>query len=242
MLDQPHDHVRWEKHVAKQVTVWQVRHSEKQSHGLKLPENWAALTVAFSRLHGAGGDDVAHELGALLNWPVYDRELVHFIAENAHVRTQVVESFDEKKRSEIDTWLQSSLSSNMLGNDLYAKHLLHVLATLSEHGQAIVIGRGSPMVVKPEKGFRVLVVAPLLWRGHRIAQKRGISTKEALEVIHKVDNERMAFVQKYFRRNPNDAELYDLVINTSQLTPPQAARVILTALEQKAGSAYPAIQ
>ena len=240
MLDHASDPVRWEKHVAKQVTIWQVRHGDQADQTeCPLPANWRGLTVAFSRLHGAGGDDVAQELGTLLNWPVYDRELVDFIAQNAHVRSRVVESFDEKKKSEIETWLQTTFSHEMMGIDRYGKHLLTVLATLTEHGQAILIGRGSTCILKPEQGLRVLISGPIQWRAERLAQKRGLSTKEAMAIIQKVDGERMAFVQKYFHRNPNDPDQYDLVINTCHFSAGQAARIILTALEQKAGAPYP---
>jgi len=239
MPDHSLDPVRWEKHVAKQVTIWQVRKGERSdADKSQPPTSWNRFCVAVSRLHGAGGDDVAHELGCLLHWPVYDRELVHFIAENAHVRSQVVESFDEKRRSEIETWLQTTFSHEMLGIDRYGKHLLAVLATLSEHGQAILVGRGSPFILKPEQGVRVLISAPQSWRGEQMAQKRGISHKEALSIIHKVDSDRLAFSQKYFHRNPDDPEHYDLVINTQQFTPAQAARVILAAMEQKAGAPF----
>jgi cytidylate kinase len=192
----------------------------------------------FSRQHGAGGDDVAHALGEELQWPVYDREIVEYIAQTAHVRSQIIESFDERKQSEIDNWIKTLLSSGSMAIDQYLKHLLHVLVSIAEHGQAIMIGRGSPFVVKSAHGVRVLVTAPLQWRAQRLAQRRGITTKEALAVINKVDGERMAFVQRYFHRDPNDCALYDLVINTEHLAPEQASRIILTALEQRAGSHF----
>ncbi|NLP09272.1 cytidylate kinase-like family protein, partial [bacterium] len=231
---------RWEKHVAKQVTMWRVRHSEKAAgKEPRLPAQWAGLSVAFSRMHGAGGDDVAQALSGLLNWPVYDRELVDFIAQNAHVRSQVVESFDEKKKGEIETWLQTMLSREHLDIDRYGKHLLAVLAAFAEHGQAILIGRGSVFVLKPQQGVRVLIHAPLQWRSHRLAQRRTISPREAQAIVQKVDQERLAFVKKYFNRDPNDPDHYDLMINTAHFSPLQAAQLILAALEQKAGSPYP---
>ncbi len=240
MLDRTSDPIRWEKHAAKQVTIWRVRHSEKAGDGeTRLPAEWAGLSVAFSRMHGAGGDDVAQALGGLLNWPVYDRELVDFIAQNAHVRSQVVESFDEKKKGEIEAWLQTALSSGHLDIDRYGKHLLAVLAAFAEKGQAILIGRGSVFVLKPQQGVRVLISAPLQWRSRRLAQRRTITPREAEAIIQKVDQERLAFVRKYFNRDPNDPDHYDLVINAAHFTHLQAARLILAALEQKAGSPYP---
>ncbi len=240
MPDRNSDPIRWEKHVAKQVTMWRVRHFEKAAdREPRLPAQWQGLSVAFSRRHGAGGDDVAQALGGLLNWPVYDRELVDFIAQNAHVRSQVVESFDEKKKGEIETWLQTALSGGHLDIDRYGKHLLAVLAAFAEHGQAILIGRGSVFVLKPQQGVRVLISAPLQWRSHRLAQRRAISPREAQAVIQRVDQERLAFVKKYFNRDPNDPDHYDLVINAAYFSHLQAAQLILAALEQKAGAPYP---
>jgi cytidylate kinase len=237
MLTHTKEPLHWDKLVSKQVGVWQVQRQPSQNlHYGAASGPWSRLVVLFSRQHGAGGDDVAHALGEELQWPVYDREIVDYIAQTAHVRSQIVESFDERKQSEIDNWIKTLLDSGSLAIDQYLKHLLHVLVSIAEHGQAILIGRGSPFVVKSVYGIRVLITAPLHWRAQRLAQKRGISNKEALAVIHKVDGERMAFIQRYFHRDPNDGALYDLVLNTEHLAPEQASRIILTTLEQRAGS------
>lgn len=240
MLTHTQDPVHWDKLVSKQIGVWQVqRQPGRDRHYEALAGPWAKLVVVFSRQHGAGGDDVAHALGEALQWPVFDREIVEYIAQTAHVRSQIIESFDERKQSEIDNWIKTLLSSGSLAIDQYLKHLVHVLVSLAEHGQAILIGRGSPFVVKSVHAVRVLVTAPLQQRALRLAQKRGISNREALALIQKVDGERLAFARRYFHRDPNDCELYDLVLNTEHLSPPQASNVILSALEQRAGSHLP---
>lgn len=94
-------------------------------------------------------------------------------------------------------------------------------------------------VLKPQQGVRVLISAPLQWRSHRLAQRRTISPGEAQAIIQRVDQERLAFVKKYFNRDPNEPDHYDLVINAAHFSHLQAAQLILAALEQKAGLPYP---
>ena len=66
-----------------------------------------ALTVAISRECGAGGTEVARQVGSRLNWPVYDRVLLERVASDAGVRTELLESLDEKHQSAFAEWLYS---------------------------------------------------------------------------------------------------------------------------------------
>src|SRR5579862_3626482 len=65
------------------------------------------MTVAISRESGAWGGAVAREVGAQLDWPVYDRELLDKISEESGLQTELVESLDERESSRAAEWLRS---------------------------------------------------------------------------------------------------------------------------------------
>ena len=240
MLKEDSRHIKWDRLVSNQVVLWDIRRKLEEETGSSQAESpWAGSFITISRTHGAGGDEIAAEIGRILDWQVYDRELVEYIAETANVRQRVVESLDERRQSEIENWMQTLLSHQMLGTDKYLKHLISVLLAIAEHGRAVIIGRGSNFVLASGKGLRVLITAPLEWRAEQLAQKRKISIKEAKKNIRKVDDERLAYIRRYFRRDANDPTAYDLVLNVMNMSKGCAARIIISALAHKIGITNP---
>jgi len=227
------DPVHWERLAVSRIVPWEV--AKHHPGAGEEAERQPGMNVALSRTHGAGGDSVAEALGQLIQWPVYDRQLVDFIAENARVRDRVVATLDEKKQSEMENWVQTLFDRSALATDKYLKHLLKVLTSIFSHGQAIVVGRGGHFVADPRSTLRVLVTAPLPWRVQAIMAKRGVDKKAAQKIVTEVDKSRAAFIKRYFHKDPDDLAAFDLVINSEQTTPDQAAQILRCALEQRTG-------
>src|SRR5437868_9081240 len=57
------------------------------------------FTIALAREAGTPGTSVAGEVGTRLSWPVYDHQLLERIAQEMGLRTQLLESVDERRRS-----------------------------------------------------------------------------------------------------------------------------------------------
>src|ERR1700737_182851 len=51
--------------------------------------------ITVSRECGAGGSDLARELGSRLQWPVLDHDIVHRVAQRLRLDDGTVEPFDE---------------------------------------------------------------------------------------------------------------------------------------------------
>ena len=60
------------------------------------PKKTLPRSIAISRECGVGGAEVAEEVARQLEWPLYGRDLVQQIAEDTGVRTQLLESIDER--------------------------------------------------------------------------------------------------------------------------------------------------
>ena len=83
----------------EQLVAEQLRRAELASQSrpeeARLAER-GGPTITISRQLGSGGRKVAERLAAILEWSLWDKELVNAIARNASVRQKVVESFDER--------------------------------------------------------------------------------------------------------------------------------------------------
>ncbi len=177
--------------------------------------------ITIARTMGSLGDEVAAELAARLQWQVFDREIVDAIANNSHVRRDLVRNLDEHSQSLIHDTVSRLLSMAegvSFGNAEYREGLLKTLAFLASRGGAIIVGRGSACALHGDPGLHLRFVASPEVRIRRIMQQRRLSTEEARRLIEKVDAERRDFVQHHFRQNVDDLRFYDAAFNTDRMS------------------------
>jgi len=189
-----------------------------------------ALTIAISRQAGAGGTSVAAEVGARLNWPVYDHALVERIAQEMHLRTKLLESVDERRTH----WLVESVESfsqvPLVNENAFVRQLIQTILSLGVHGSCVIVGRGAGYILPPATTLRVLLVGDREDRVTALARELSVPRDEANRRIDTIDRERVAFVKDHFQRDPRDPQHYDLVLNSSCFSYAECAQLILEAL------------
>ena len=72
-------------------------------------------------------------------------------------------------------------------------------------------------------------------RVDRLIMKRGISEKQALEVIKEMDESRETYIQKYDDTSRYDTRNYQLVLSMDNMTPEAAVEVIMAYISQMNG-------
>ncbi len=77
-------------------------------------------------------------------------------------------------------------------------------------------------------------MAPLAARIAYVLRREGRAEAAARKRISRKDEERRRYLQTFYRRDPRDARLYDIVLNTGILDLDSAVDVIYLALERKA--------
>jgi cytidylate kinase len=188
------------------------------------------LLIAISREAGANGSAVARAVGSRLGWPVYDRELIEYIAKEMGVRSKLLEGVDEKQH----TWLHESLDSLFeiprVSQVSYVRHLAETILSLAARGECVIVGRGAAQILPAETTVRVRLVSPIADRLRAIRDRFGISTEEAAAWIESTDQQRERFVKDHFQKDPTQACGYDLVLNSSRLTADECAGLIVEAL------------
>lgn len=197
-----------ERIIEDQVQLWSL-----QRQAAPEPARVFRPVITISRSFGALGDSLGREVAERNGFTVWDRDLVQAVAEASGGDVRIMESLDERRRSAIDDAVRGFLRGLDHTNTQYFRALVRVIRTISEHGSAIIVGRGANYLVSQNRAFRVRVTAPVAWRVERFAARSGMSMHEAKEHVKRMDDERRDFVAHYFRRDITDPTDYDLVLN-----------------------------
>lgn len=212
--------------VEQQARRWQLGRDERRSE-----ERKPVLTV--SRQHGAGGGDVVKILAEELKLDVFDREILHQIAESTHLSERVVSTLDEKARAWLTDWLEGVASHDFLSSSEYRYQLMRIVGAIAQHGGAIVVGHGAHLALGEGEALRLRLVAPLETRVAAVMKRSGIGEREARRQVQAVEAGRRAFVMQHFHVDLDDPTRFDLVINTARLGVAGSVAVIRAAVEQR---------
>jgi cytidylate kinase len=204
------------------------RHWEAKAYRVR-PATEKAFTIALAREAGASGTLVAAELGKRLNWPVYDQLLLERIAREMGLRTQLLESVDEKRKS----WLLEvveGFASAGVSELAYVRHLIQTILSLGAHGDCVIVGRGGAHILPKETTLRVRLVGSLDDRVAAIGRRLTLTKEQAAKWVADTDRQRHSFVKDHFLKDPGDPHNYDLVLNTSTWSVNDCADLILHGL------------
>lgn len=191
--------------------------------------------VTISRDPGGLGSEIAQMLGRHLEWLVYDREILDYIAQNSHVRQSLVEQLDEKSQGLVHETIQRFLmmtAGGAFGIAEYYEALVKTLAYLSTRGDAILVGRGANFVTREEgRGLHIRIIASPHIRMQRLAARWRIPPTEARWRMDELDLQRRNFIRRHFKQNVDDPRFYDLTFNTDRMPPQQVVKSILSAMQ-----------
>jgi cytidylate kinase len=222
--------------IAEQVKRWTQREQEAQQKG----EGWNAWpAITISREFGARGTALAAVLGRQTGFKVWDRALLHAIAEEGGGDERLLQSLDEHHRKAIDDAVHGALMGSQHTNTQYFRALLRVVHTIVVHGKSIVVGRGANYMSKSPTILRVRVVAPLDARVRDYTRRQALSDKEAREQVEQKDADRADFVRYHFKHDIANPADYDLVLNAATYDLEPMADIVLAAYEAKVGKRVP---
>lgn len=196
--------------VDEQARRWQLTRPQR-------PDERRQPVITVARQHGARGTELAHKIAQDLKIDVFDREIIHRIAESSHLSERVVASLDEKNREMLTDWLAAVASRDYLSPAEYRYHLTRIVGAIAHKGGAVVIGRGSNLILGPGQALRLLVVAPLESRVRYLMERDSLSDRDARRRIQVVESDRRSFLLRYFHAEYANPADYDLVLNPEGL-------------------------
>ena len=222
-----------DKMVQRQVDKWRKLFDRAMRQGLKVENFKGGPVITVSREAGAGGSDIARRLAKALDLDLIGGQIIQHVADSAKMSRKVIETLDEREVTFRDTLLSSLFGENRPWPGEFLNHLTRVIGSIGIFGNAIIIGRGANYVLPKEKIFRVRIIAPMELRIKYFMEDRGYTKAEAEQYIVKRDNNRKAFVRKYFNADIADPTHYDIIINTDKISIEGATEAIITAFQKR---------
>jgi len=214
--------------IEDQVKKWEFEKNQLDTKAMPLRP-----VVTLSREPGSGGRIIAERLAEKLGFALFHQEVVHEMAKHADISVRFIETLDERRLNTLDNWIASLVDDRYLWPDQYLHHLMKVIGTIGEHGNSIIVGRGSNFILPPEVRFSVRIIAPFEVRCGHVAKTFGLSQDEAGRRITKTQSSRKSFIWKYFNAAIDDPENYAMVVNTGMVSIDEAVGIIATAIEKR---------
>lgn len=203
--------------------------------------------VTISREYGSGGGEIAARLAERLHWQLIDHEIVARVARELGISEREAELRDEQTEGllsrilnsmrTIDPALMVSAEPTAFATDAeaYRRALGRVVNAAVKRGQVVIVGRASQVLLARRRDvLHARVVAPLAMRIAYVMNREGLDQDAARSRIQLKDRDRMRYLQAEFDTKPNEAHLYDIVVNTANFSLDQAVDFICLALQHKA--------
>ncbi len=217
--------------INRQILRWELEkdRSDQQVPGLRTP----TPVVTVSRLTGSRGSYFGSRLALKLGYQRLHREIIDVICQSSGYYKRIIESLDMHFRSRLDILVESLLTGQSVDNDDYVRYLYKVVLSMSQLGGVVLMGRGGNFILGPDRGFHIQIVCPKPQRIENLMKYKGMADHEAAHWIEKTDRERKEFISHVFHANIEDANHYDLVLNSALIDVEDMVDIAVLAMNAK---------
>jgi cytidylate kinase len=130
--------------------------------------------------------------------------------------------------------LPSEAARGQLDDESYLRTLTSVIKGVAARGNVVILGRGSQAILQNQpETLHVYVTAPKQQRIDGLVQREGMSAQDAERRIKQSDQNRQAFHRRYFKVEPEDPRLYDLMVHAGRISHDVAVRLIALAARER---------
>ncbi len=121
-----------------------------------------------------------------------------------------------------------------IDDDAYIAAIRNVIEDLASGNNVVIVGRGAHIILEDNPNvLRVGLIATFEDRVERVMVRERMGRSEAEEAIAARDAARLQYFQRFFEiDDPDSADHYHLVINTSEMNLDAAADIIIRASEE----------
>ena len=191
------------------------------------------IHINIGRQIGAGGLEVANELGKRLGIKVYDKNLLALAARESGLDHSVFAREDEKDNLSLNTGFSFSSFAEAISNtfrpSIYNSNTIfsiqsEVIRKLASRESTIFVGRCADYVLRDVPGcISIFITSDMKDRISRIrtinkyGDTEGLSDEKIADLLEKGDRKRASYYRDYTFKTWGAAESYDLCLSSSLL-------------------------
>ncbi len=210
--------------------------------------------ITISRQFGSGGDEIAGRVCQILQYRIFDKELIAQAMLESGISDQEVIDYSEanykvrgffdglfgrsRQVGEVRVWTEDAAGVRTaqavpLTEENALALVQKAIKAACEEGNIIVVGRGGQALLQDcPNVLHVRIEAPLEDRMQRVRAQYHLKRRPASEMIEARDEASADYVKRLYNANWADPYLYHLVINTGKVEVDAAARLIVEAARQ----------
>jgi CMP/dCMP kinase len=220
--------------IAEQFITEKIKEWNEKRKRLEKSQTEVHHFVAITRDFGSYEEEIIPRLEEALGWRVYGKSLLNHLAEREELSRSFLETLDEKKQTQVDSWVNYLIHSGAILQKDYVLRITRLIETIVGNENAILLGRGANFILNERKeGLRIKLTAPFDDRVKNIMKVRALTLKEASRLVTEKDMERDAFINTYFKVDSASVSEFDLAFNTSILSPDMICESVKFLLNKK---------
>lgn len=182
--------------------------------------------VIFSSDVYEKGREIAEKTAEVLGYTYVDREILKSVAEKYHIpEVKLVKALDEIS----SVWGMSSKAWK-----LYLAYIQEAVLGELLDDNVVTHGLAAHLyVLGVSHALKVRVLEDSNERVRSVAEHEGVSLEKAKKTIRRLEKQSKRWSLEAFKLDETSPSLYDMVINTSQIDPEEAARMISEATKYR---------
>lgn len=204
-----------------------------------------ATVVTISATFGAGGSVIGPAVAERLGVPFVDRAIPYTVAADIGCSLEEALAHDDRAEHGLGRILAGAArlpdvtlggmdvhlpSRGMVPDEVFVEHTEQVIREATEHDGGVVLGRAAQVVLAGAPGvLHVRLDGPRDRRVARVRETMDVPAAEAQRLLDDNDRARSAYVKHFYRADPSEPGLYDLVIDSTRLTAEACADIIAAA-------------
>ena len=196
------------------------------------------LIITISRQYGSGGRQIGQQLAKELNIPFYDKEIIDLAAKESGLAADFIRGQEQQLTQSLLFSIVTNFTSNSsafnpnmlsLSDQVYLAEA-KAIRSLADKGSCVMVGRCADWVLEKDYDvLRVFVCGPIEARCKRAVEEYGDKAENIQKTVQTIDKQRARYCQHYCDKAWEDAENYDLCLNSGTLSLEKCVAIIKDA-------------
>lgn len=193
-----------------------------------------AKTITIARGFGSGGRTIGKMLSEDLGMKYYDKDLIRLASEESGINESFFGRVDEKLKGSFlrkggvyKGDIISPDSPEFTSDQNLFNYQAKIIKQLADKEPAIIVGRCADYILRDRDDvIRVFIYCDMPTATKNVVDMYGISEKEAQRIIIKTDKERSEYFKHYTGMDWENAQNYNLCLDTSRLSYDECVEII----------------